>query len=552
MVITAPDEETLSKRVRKYRKVADTAGIILDTANYQQLKAFNTALPMGGRQVDFMRFFLSSSVAALHPFYAQDIIEPGGYVYGKNGLTKHLVIADRKTKANPHGIIIAHTGHGKSFFEKMEIQQTLIGTNDDILLIDPQNETEGLVARYGGKYFDLTPKSGIFLNGFELYEEVFYGTDDLRERFVSTQTKYARSLLAAVMNNIVFTQEHATIVGRCARRMFEKVFSQKKLKKQPTLVMLREEIKEELDQTESEYDKNIIRPIYNSLEEYTEGSCDMLSRPSSIRYNERLVGFGLKNVPEDNWEAVMLTIMHYVSSRMEYNQRSRRATHFIVDETQVISRKGTSAEMLMSAVATFRKFGGICTLIMQNLTAALTNESLKELFSNCAFKVFFDQGGVDANALAEIQELTRSEMAALSSDEPGKGILVCGKKVIPIDTTMSKDNPLYKVNSTNFYEEDSQHITEKYKAEEDAEKIPEDNSAETDQAIDKKRDCIKEIILRMTDYQDITFNDIQNVMSTSNKEDLQSVLEDLLDQGNLIRIETPGQGLTTIRYRKAG
>ena len=69
----------------------------------------------------------------------------------------------------------------------------------------------------------------------------------------------------------------------------------------------------------------------------------MLSRPSNIRYDERLVGFGMKNVPEDNWEAVMLSIMHFVSTRMEYNQQFRKATHFIVDETQVISLKGTSA-----------------------------------------------------------------------------------------------------------------------------------------------------------------------------------------------------------------
>ena len=161
----------------------------------------------------------------------------------------------------------------------------------------------------------------------------------------------------------------------------------------------------------------------------------MLSRPSNVRFDERLVGFGLKNVPEDNWEAVMLTVMHYTSSRMEYNQKERRAVHFIVDETQVLSKKGTSADQLNTAVATFRKFGGICTMAMQNLTAALHNEQLKELFSNCSYKCFLDQGGVDANALAEIQELSQTEFAALSSDEPGKGVMVWGKKVVLFDLT---------------------------------------------------------------------------------------------------------------------
>ena len=99
----------------------------------------------------------------------------------------------------------------------------------------------------------------------------------------------------------------------------------------------------------------------------------MLAYPSTVRLDNRMIGFGLKNVPPDNWEPVMVTVMHYTSTRMEYNQEAQRATHFIVDETQVVSRKGTSAEQLNTAVATFRKYGGICTMAMQNITAALEN-----------------------------------------------------------------------------------------------------------------------------------------------------------------------------------
>ena len=453
MVVTAPDEDTLAQRVSKYQAIGRKEGVVMETANWQQLKALNTALPIGGRQVDFMRFFLSSSVAAFQPFYAQDIIETGGYVYGLNRATKRLILGNRKLLMNPHGIIIGHTGSGKSFYIKItEILQTLVGTSDDILILDPQNEFQEIVERYGGIFFDLTPKSGIHLNGFEVYEDVFYGDSGTKERFIAAQSKYAKSLIAAIMSNILFTQEHAAVVGRCTRRMFEKVFAQKKLKKQPTLKMLREEIGLELKAAKTEYDENIIRPVYNSMEEYTEGACDMLAYPSNVRFDERLVGFGLKNVPEDNWEAVMLTIMHYTSSRMEYNQKERRAVHFIVDETQVLSRKGTSAEQLNTAVATFRKFGGICTMAMQNLSAAMHNEQLKELFSNCSYKCFLDQGGVDANALAEIQELSQTEFDALSSDEPGRGVMVWGKKVVLFDAKVSKDNPLYDMISTNFHE----------------------------------------------------------------------------------------------------
>lgn len=452
MVITAPDEEMLGLRVQEAIDLGKQEKVVFETANFQQIKALNTALPIGGRQVDFMRFFLSSSVVAFQPFHSQDIIEPGGIMYGINRTTGNPIIGNRKLLPNPHGFIAGHTGFGKSAELKALMAQTMMSSDDDVLVLDPQNEFQEFTDTFEGKYFDLTPKSGIHLNGFEVYDDVFYADHATKQRFIATQTNYAKNLMPAIMNNIVFTQEHASVVGRCMRRMLERIFDQSRLKIQPTLRLFREEVKKELELAKNDYDRNIIRPIYNSLEEYTEGSCDMLAYPSNIRFNERLVGFGLKNIPEDNWEPVMLTIMHYVSSRLEYNQKARRAVHFIVDEAQVVSQKGTSAEQLCTAVVTFRKWGGIMTLAMQNIMAAREHPQLRELFSNCSFKCFLDQSGMDAEAIAEIQELSRIEYAALQSDEVGKGVIVWGKKVALFDALIPKNNPLYELINTNFHE----------------------------------------------------------------------------------------------------
>ena len=122
-------------------------GVILDTYNNVQLKAFNTALPIGCRLVNKMRSFLTSSLVALQPFYAQDLQELGGFFYGVNKTTNHLVFANRKFLKSPHGMIVGHTGGGKSFLIKeTEVSQTLLSTDDDLQMIDPQNEMEGICA----------------------------------------------------------------------------------------------------------------------------------------------------------------------------------------------------------------------------------------------------------------------------------------------------------------------------------------------------------------------------------------------------------------------
>lgn len=553
VVVTAGTEEKLAERVAQMQAIGRKEGIVMETADYQQLKAFNTALPFGGRQVDYMRFFLASSVVAFQPYYAQDIIEPGGYIYGMNRTTKRLVIGNRKLLMNPHGIIIGHSGSGKSFFIKLtDILQTLIATEDDILVLDPQNEFQSIIKKLGGIYYDLTPKSKIYLNGFEVSDEVFAADEDAKEKFIARQTDYAKSLLAAIMDNITVTQEHNTVISRCTRRMFETVFQGRKLKKQPTLIWLREEIRKELEQVTNAHDEAVIRPIYNSMEEYTEGSCDMLAHPSNIRMGNRLIGFGLKNVPENNWEAVMLTVMHYTSSRLEYNQEFQRATNFIVDETQVVSKKGTSADQLNTCVATFRKFGGICTMAMQNLTAALENKELKELYSNCSYKLFLDQGGVDANALSEIQELSQTEFNALSEDKRGFGVMVWGKKVVLLDAELSKQNPLYDFFSTDFHEKARQtkESTGKGSLEDVREKSPEGEVKEAGTgepedvpAKEPSRasaiDRTDEIILDMASLTSITVPDILAVLDIS-PETAEKELTYLCEAGRLTRTMEQG------------
>lgn len=485
-----------------------------------------------------MRFFLTSSLVAFQPFFAQDVIEPGGQMMGLNRTTKHFIVGNRKKLPNPHGIIVGFSGSGKSMLIKLtELSQTLLATDDDIMLIDPQNEFRDIVEKDNGSYFDLTPKSGIFLNGFEVSEEVFTSSVAVQKKFIAQQTEYAKTLCAAAMKNINVTQEHDSIISRCTERMFKEVFEQKKLKKQPTLLWLREEIYKELQRVDNEHDAALIRVIYNSLEEYTIGSCDMLAHPSNVSLNRRMIGFGMSNVPENNWEAVMVTILHYLSIRMDYNKKFQKATHLVIDETQVISKKPGSARQLNNAVITFRKFGGIVTMAMQNVTAALSNQTLIELFQNCSYKTFLDQGGVDAQSLAAIQEFSAKEFKALSSGNVGEGVMVWNKKVVMFDALISKENVLYKNYSTNFHEKAKEQKVLSFE-EEAVPKFSTTEKTETRSVLSEKEE---ELILEVSCIMDITVTDVERLFN----QDTETCL------GYLRRLEKKGK-LKEVngRYRK--
>lgn len=95
-------------------------------------------------------------------------------------------------------------------------------------------------------------------------------------------------------------------------------------------------------------------------------------------------------------------------------------------------------------------------MALQNLTRALENPELRDMFSNCEYKCFLDQGGVDAQALSQIQELSSTEFQSLNEDVPGYGVMVWGKKIVLFDSYMKHDNPLYQHLSTNFHEKAAQ------------------------------------------------------------------------------------------------
>lgn len=463
VVVSAESEKELERRINEVKAVGRGNGVYLEIYYHRQLKALNTALPFGGRQVNVMRSLLTSSAVAFQPYYAMDL-QGRGMVYGINRRTKRLLCGDRKSLKSPHGIIIGHTGSGKSVFIKMtELLQSLLGMpNDDLTIIDPQNEYEETCLEMRGAYYDLTPKSNIHINAMEIPEEVFYAEEQKeREQFVADVTNWAISFCVAIMTNILVTQEHYSIIGRCIRNVYKEFYAQKTLIRQPTLKEFREELKREMNRVDNDQDLTLIRQLYNSLEEFTEGSFDMFAHPSNINSRKRLVGFGLKNVSEKMWEPVMVTIMFFLSSRMSHNQKLQKATHLIIDESQVVCEHKSSADMLLKAVETYRKFGGICTMCLQNMTRAIENPELRDMFSNCDFKVFLDQGGVDAKTIAQIQEFSTQEYESLSTSVPGYGVLVWEKQVFLLDARIAKENLLYQKFSTNFHEKAEQNAEQK-------------------------------------------------------------------------------------------
>ena len=132
----------------------------------------------------------------------------------------------------------------------------------------------------------------------------------------------------------------------------------------------------------------------------------------------------MKKYPRAYGEPLMITIMHVLTQRFSYNVDQQRATHFIVDEAQYVCRHEKSCNELEKAYLTYRKLGGICTICLQNVSAATANGKIMEIVSNSDFKVLLDQAGDDRNELLQIMDLSQKEFDALSDPTPGQCLIV--------------------------------------------------------------------------------------------------------------------------------
>lgn len=98
-------------------------------------------------------------VAVFIPFRVQDIYHENGIYYGQNVISKNMIIADRRQLLNGNSFILGVSGGGKSFAAKGEIENIILSSNADVIIIDPEREYSQLVKALGGEIINISATS---------------------------------------------------------------------------------------------------------------------------------------------------------------------------------------------------------------------------------------------------------------------------------------------------------------------------------------------------------------------------------------------------------
>ena len=402
---------------------------------YQQEDGLNTVLPYGLRRVKALRTLTTESTAVLMPFRVQEIQDPGGLSYGVNAISKNLLICDRKRLISPHAFYLGVSGSGKSVGMKDTVNNVILSTNDEVIIIDAEREYGPMTRSRGGVVVEISPNSPHHINPLEVALDYVDG-----ENPIAMKSELITSILEQQMGMGRLSGSHKSIIDRCTANVYQDYFSSRGKAPMPQLTDWRNEVMRQADPE--------AREIALAAELITEGSLNVFAHPGNVDMNNRIITFDLYEMGEQLRPTALVVTLEAIQNRVMENRKRGKFTWVFLDEVYLYFKYHYSGEFLYRAWKRFRKYAGIMTAATQNVEECLKSETARLMLANSEFLLLFNQAATDRAELGRLLHISDTQMGYITNAEPGHGLLKMGGSLVPFANAIPRDTELYRTLST--------------------------------------------------------------------------------------------------------
>lgn len=411
----------------------------LAVLKYKQLDGLNTALPYGVKRINAMRTLTTESLSVFMPFKVQEIQDTKGIYYGKNTISKNLILIDRKELQNGNSFILGVSGSGKSFTAKQEI--TAIALRDkycEQIIIDPDGEYAPLVKSLGGEVIKISATSDNHINALDLNKN--YG----EKNPVITKSEFILSLCEQAIGGKEITSMQKSIIDRCTAIVYRYYEQGNYQGVPPTLEDFRKVL---LEQEEKE-----AREIALAIELFTKGSLNTFSKQTNVKTNSKLICYDIKDLGEQLMPIGMLVILDSILNRISRNRETGKTTYIFIDEIYLLFKYEYTSRFIFELWKRIRKYGGCATGITQNVEELLLNEKARLMLANSELIIMLNQSATDRMELAKLLNISEMEMSYITNAVAGEGLIRVRNSLIPFKNKFPKDTELYKLMTTKLEE----------------------------------------------------------------------------------------------------
>jgi type IV secretory pathway VirB4 component len=420
LTIFAKEKNELEQKAEKVIKNLESILVIVKPVMFQQKDAFITTLPLCYDQMKADYQLNSSTASSFFPFISSDLIDEAGIFFGVNLQNNSPVILDRWAYENPHMVILARSGAGKSYTAKLEVMRNLMmGT--DVLILDPENEYQSIAHLYNGSFIDISLKSEHTLNPFDL-PPVLPGEDpvDIYKEHVADLLNFCQLIMGEKLS-----PEDLSILDQAINQTYASFnilptsdFSS--IQRFPTLNDL-ERVLAGLVGGER---------IASKFYPYTQGNFSgFINKPSTVELDKRIIVFGFKDLPEILRPIGMFVVLNYILNRVRREIKRRLV---VIDEAWWIMKQEFGSEFLLNAVKRGRKYSLAITTITQDVEDFLGSPYGRPVITNSAIVFLMKQSPATADLCKQIFALSEGEKQFLLRAERGQGLIFSGQRRAPI------------------------------------------------------------------------------------------------------------------------
>ena len=402
---------------------------------FQQLDGLNTVMPFGTRKIDTFRTLTTESLAVFIPFRVQDIYHENGIYYGQNVISKNMIIADRKQLLNGNSFILGVSGGGKSFAAKGEIENIVLSSDADGIIIDPEREYSALVKALGGEIINISATSPSHINAMDMNKEYGDGANP-----VILKSEFIMSLCEQLIGGNNLGAKQKSIIDRCTASVYRTYQQNDYTGTVPTLQDFRAEL---LKQDEPE-----AKEIALAIELFTHGSLNTFAKQTNVDTNNRLICYDILDLGKQLMPIGMLVVLDSILNRITQNRAKGKNTYIFIDEIYLLFQHEYSANFLFTLWKRVRKYGAYATGITQNVDDLLQSHTARTMLANSEFIIMLNQASTDRLKLAELLNISDLQMSYITNVEAGHGLLKVGSSLVPFANKFPKNTKLYKLMTT--------------------------------------------------------------------------------------------------------
>ena len=406
---------------------------------YQQLDGFNATLPIGINKIEARRTLTTESLAVFMPFKVQEIQHDGGVFQGVNVISKNMIIVNRKVLLNGNCFILGVSGSGKSFTAKEEMVNLLLATDADIIIIDPEREYKALVGAMGGQVVELSPTSKSNINCLDINKDYADGASP-----IALKSEFVLSLFEQAMGKGNVGAVQKSIIDRCLTNIYTNFIKRNYEGKIPTLTDLCKNLNKQEEPEAHE--------LATAMELFASGSHNTFAKQTNVNVENRLLCYDILDLGKHLLPVGMLVVLDSILNRITKNRAEGKETYIFIDEIYLLFEHEYSANFLFTLWKRVRKYGAYCTGITQNVDDLLQSHTARTMLANSEFIIMLNQGGTDREDLANLLQISETQMTYITNVDVGHGLIKVGSNLVPFERKFPKNTELYKLMTTKLGE----------------------------------------------------------------------------------------------------